>query len=78
MIFKIYSREGCPYCVKVKKVLELAGLDYEENNLDTDYTRDDFYEKFGPLATFPRVTLNEELIGGCTETIKYLREKDLV
>jgi glutaredoxin len=64
--------------VKVKKVLDLAGLNYEENILDTDYTRDEFYEKFGPLATFPRVTLNEELIGGCTETIKYLREKDLV
>ena len=26
--FTVYSKEGCPYCVKVQKVLELAGLNH--------------------------------------------------
>jgi len=29
-------------------------------------------------STFPRVVKDDELIGGCMETVKYLREQKLV
>jgi len=29
MNFTIYSKDGCPYCSKVQRVLELANLQYE-------------------------------------------------
>ena len=78
MTYTIYSRDGCPYCVKVQQVLQLAELNYEVYKLGQDFSREEFYEKFGQGSTFPRVVLGEELLGGCSETVKYLREQKLV
>lgn len=78
MTYKIYSRDGCPYCVKVEQVLQLAELKHVVYKLGTDFTREEFYEQFGQGSTFPRVVLGEELLGGCAETVKYLREQKLV
>ena len=78
MTYKIYSRDGCPYCGKVQQVLQLAELKHVVYKLGTDFTREEFYEQFGQGSTFPRVVLGEELLGGCSETVKYLREQKLV
>jgi glutaredoxin len=78
MTFTVYSKQGCPYCVKVIRALQLSEQKYVELKLDRDFTRPEFIGKFG-RTTFPRVLLNNEtLIGGCTETVKYLRENNLV
>ena len=77
-MFTIYSKKGCPYCTKVEQVLQLAELKYVVYQLGVDYTKDQFYEKFGHSSTFPRVFKDENIIGGCTETVKYLREQKLV
>ena len=77
-MYTIYTRDGCPYCSKVEQVLQLAELKYVVNKLGHDFDRTEFYEKFGQGSTFPRVVKDGELIGGCTETVKYLREQKLV
>tara|TARA_B000000532_G_C18703279_1_gene334931 strand:- start:437 stop:682 length:246 start_codon:yes stop_codon:yes gene_type:complete len=76
--YQVYSKIGCPYCTKVKSVLELAELRFVEYKLGRDFTREEFYSHFGEGATFPRVKLDDTLIGGCTETVKYLKENNLV
>ena len=78
MTFTVYSKDGCPYCTKVEQVLQLAELKYVIYKLNRDFTREEFYEKFGKGTTFPRVLRDDTLIGGCTETVKYLREQKLV
>tara|TARA_A100001515_G_C4464453_1_gene174741 strand:- start:101 stop:337 length:237 start_codon:yes stop_codon:yes gene_type:complete len=78
MTFTIYSKDGCPYCTKVQQVLKLAELKHVVYKLDTDYSREEFYEKFGMGSTFPQVVLDDLNIGGCQETVKYLRENKLV
>ena len=78
MTFTVYSRNGCPYCDKVQQVLELAEIKHVIYKLDRDFTRQEFYDKFGRGSTFPRVVKDDELIGGCMETVKYLREQKLV
>jgi glutaredoxin-related protein len=35
--------------------------------LDTDFTREQMFEKFPSARTFPQITVNGELIGGYTE-----------
>ena len=47
MKFKIYSKTNCPYCYKVKQVMELTSSDFIEYTLDKDFTRTEFYDKFG-------------------------------
>ena len=78
MTFTVYSKDGCPYCTKVEQVLKLAELKHIIYKLDTDYTRQEFYEKFGKGSTFPRVVCDDKTIGGCMETVQYLRENKLV
>jgi glutaredoxin 3 len=75
MIITIYSKDGCPYCEKVRTVVELAQFKYVEYKLNTDFSSKEFYSEFGEAATFPRVLVNADLIGGCVETIQYLKDK---
>ena len=76
--FTVYSREGCPYCTKVVQVLKLAGLNHVVYKLGEDFERDAFYGQFGEGSTFPQVVLDQTNLGGCTETVQFLKEKQLV
>ena len=78
MNFTIYSKENCPYCYKVKTVLELTGSEYKVLELGEDFSKEDFYSKFGEGSTFPQVLCNEEALGGCVDTIKFLRERQVI
>jgi len=78
MNFTVYSKDNCPFCYKVKQVLELTGNKYVEYNLNEDFTKEEFYEKFGEGSTFPQVMYNNEKIGGSVGTIQFLKEKQLV
>jgi glutaredoxin len=46
--------------------------------LDEDFTRQQFIDEFGLGSTFPQVILNDQKLGGCVDTVKYLRENNLV
>ena len=78
MNFTVYSRDGCPYCTKIQEVLQLAELRHVIYKLDWDFDRDSFYDQFGQGSTFPQVVLNTENLGGCTDTVQYLKENNLV
>mgnify|MGYP001236913235 FL=1 len=78
MNFTVYSKDGCPFCSKVKQVLELANLNFVVYDLGKDFNREAFYEEFGSKSTFPQVTVNGKKLGGCTETVKYLRSHNFV
>ena len=76
--FTVYSKDGCPYCDKVQEVLKLAGLNFVTYKLGKNFDKKSFYGEFGEGATFPQVVLNGEKLGGCSNTVKYLQEKQLV
>ena len=79
MNFVIYSKDGCPFCTKIQQVMQLIELKHVIYKLNRDFTREEFYEEFGLGSTFPQVVLNEnEKLGGCTETVKYLQEQNLI
>ncbi len=78
MNFTVYSRDGCPYCTKIQEVLQLAELKHVIYKLDRDFDKESFYQQFGQGSTFPQVVLNGDNLGGCTETVSYLRENNLV
>jgi len=78
MTFVVYSKDGCPYCSKVQQVLKLAGKKYVTYKLGTDFTREQFYNEFGQGSTFPQVLYEGKKLGGCTDTVKYLTENNLI
>jgi glutaredoxin 3 len=77
-MYTIYTRDGCPYCTQVKQVLAGIGASYTELSLNSNFTREQFVEQFGAGATFPRVIKDGHLLGGCNETVVYLRNQGLV
>lgn len=78
MKFTVYSKEGCPYCTKIQQVLELTNLQHVVYKLNVDFTREEFYSEFGEGSTFPQVVLNDiQHLGGCSDTVQYLKEQNL-
>tara|TARA_Y100001938_G_C7968266_1_gene367995 strand:- start:286 stop:528 length:243 start_codon:yes stop_codon:yes gene_type:complete len=78
MNFAVYSKEGCPYCDKIKKVLTLTNLKYVVYNLDEHFDKKSFYGEFGEGATFPQVVVDGKKLGGCVDSIKFLKEKKVI
>jgi glutaredoxin len=78
MNFTVYSKENCPYCTKVKQVLELTECKHVVYILDQDFTKEEFYSEFGQGSTFPQVICDTKKLGGCVDTIKFLKEQQIV
>ena len=78
MNFIVYSKDECPYCYKVKQVLELTGSNFVVYNLNEHFTKEEFYSEFGEGSTFPQVICNEKKLGGSVDTIKFLKEQQII
>ncbi len=78
MNFAVYSKDGCPYCDKIKQVLDLTKTSYVVYNLGEQFDKKSFYDEFGEGATFPQVSVDGKKLGGCVETIEYLKEKQII
>jgi len=76
--FTVYSKKGCPYCDKVKQILELTESNFVVYTLGERFNRDQFYDEFGEGSTFPQVTCNGKKLGGSIETIRYLKEQKIL
>jgi hypothetical protein len=53
-------------------------ISYTEKQLNRDFSREEFYAQFGKGSTFPQVLKETVRLGGCTETVRYLRENNLI
>ena len=84
MNFIVYSKPGCPYCEKVIQVFTLTEQKFVEYKLGRDFNANEFYGEFGQGTSFPQIVVNEVTpgsqtkIGGCSETIKFLKENKVL
>ena len=56
----------------------MTGKQFVEYKLDRDFTREEFYDKFGNGSTFPQVLCDDQKLGGCSDTIQFLREEKVI
>ncbi|MFY7931794.1 MAG: glutathione peroxidase [Microcystis aeruginosa] len=70
-LVSLFSKVGCPYCLRAKKMLEEKGLQYEEIILGRDATSRSLRAMSGNTTT-PQVFINGQLIGGSEELAAYL------
>ena len=70
----IFSKENCSYCLYVKKLFDELNLEYTEFTLGEHFAKADHYKKFGMNATFPKVEVDEEVIGGARDTVVWLKK----
>ena len=43
----VYSKTNCPYCDKVKQLLDILEINYVSYTLDVDFDRQQFIKEFG-------------------------------
>tara|TARA_B100001996_G_scaffold98289_1_gene73559 strand:+ start:614 stop:856 length:243 start_codon:yes stop_codon:yes gene_type:complete len=78
MNFTVFSKDGCPYCEKIKKVLELTESKYVVYTLGNQFDKKAFHGEFGEGSTFPQIVCDGKKLGGCVDTIKYLKENKII
>jgi glutaredoxin 3 len=64
----VYTTTACPYCTRVKRLLDAKGLAYDEVNLGRDPEGRMALAGRTGMMTFPQVLIGEQLIGGFEET----------
>ena len=67
----VFSREGCPYCIRAKGLLNDANIPFEELVLNRDYKESTLRAVSG-TSTVPQVFINGNYIGGSEDLEKYL------
>jgi glutaredoxin-like protein len=71
----VFSRAGCPFCVRTKGMLREAGIRFEELVLNRDYTEATLRAVAG-RSTVPQVFINGDCIGGSEELEQYLNKAE--
>ena len=63
----VWSKNGCPYCDQAKNLLKMKGIEYEERNINTDWTKEQLLEAVPTARTLPQIFLDGEHVGGFSE-----------
>ncbi|MCW9079827.1 MAG: glutathione peroxidase [Gammaproteobacteria bacterium] len=69
----VFTREGCPYCVRAKGMLHDAGIQFDELVLNRDYGEVTLRAVAG-VSRVPQVFINGAHVGGSDELETYLAE----
>lgn len=69
----VFSRDGCPYCVRAKGMLHDADIQFEELVLNRDFHESTIRAVSG-RTTVPQIFINGEYIGGSEELEQYLND----
>ena len=67
----VFSRPGCPFCVRAKGLLSDAGVEFEELVLNKDFSESTIRAVSGQTA-LPQVFVDGELVGGSEELEVFL------
>lgn len=70
---KIITRDECTYCHQAMKLLKSRDIPFEELHIGLDVTREYVLESYPTQKLLPVVLVNDELVGGYTELVEYLR-----
>jgi glutaredoxin len=63
----VWSKNQCPFCDQAKNLLKMKGIEFEERNVSTDWTKEQLLESVPNARTVPQIFLDDQLIGGFNE-----------
>jgi len=73
----VWSKYNCPFCVRAKHALTEKGLEYEERIIGEDWSKEQLLEMVPDARSVPQIIIDEKVIGGYTEMVKYLNTLDI-
>jgi glutaredoxin 3 len=63
----VWTKPNCPNCDQAKALLKNKGIEYEERNIGTDWTKEQLLEAVPTARAVPQIFMGEEYVGGYTE-----------
>lgn len=70
----VWSKNQCPFCVQAKALLDSKGIEYEERNVNKDWTKEQLLEVVPTARTLPQIFIDDKLIGGFNELRKHFQK----
>ena len=70
----VWSKNSCPFCVQAKSLLTQKGIEFEERNIETNWSKEQLLEAVPTARTLPQIFLDDQLVGGFNELRKHLQE----
>ena len=65
---EIYTKWGCPYCVRAKALLAAKGVAFEEYDITMGGPRrDEMRERVPGANTVPQIIIDGQAVGGCDD-----------
>ena len=62
---EIYTKWGCPYCIRAKSLLDSKGVSYEEYDITMGGPkRAEMQQRVPGAMTVPQILVNDEPLGG--------------
>ena len=69
----VWSKDQCSFCVQAKNLLNSKNIEFEERNINHNYTREQLLEAVPNARTVPQIFIDDKLIGGFTELRQHLQ-----
>lgn len=65
---EIYTKWGCPYCVRAKELLERKGVEFTEYDVTMGGPlKAEMVDRAAGRTTVPQIFINDRHIGGCDD-----------
>jgi glutaredoxin 3 len=75
---EIYTKFGCPYCARAKRLLEEKGVDYEEYEINSERgKREEMLERANGRTTVPQIFIDGRHVGGSDDLAELERNGQL-
>jgi glutaredoxin 3 len=68
----VWSKDQCSYCTQAKALLKSRNIEFEERNIQHDWTKEQLLEAVPNARTVPQIFLDDKLVGGFTELQTYI------
>ena len=76
--YKVYMKDDCPYCERVKRLLDLCKLNYTSYNVSDPEVRKEFDYYFPDITSVPQILYNGTIIGDSIKFVAHLKELKLI
>lgn len=69
----IWSKENCTFCDQAKALLTQQGIEWEERQIGSGWTKEDLLAEVPQARSVPQIFLDGEYVGGFQELKRKLQ-----
>ena len=73
----LFTKPGCPYCVRAKTLLTQLGLDYEERDVKASSRNANASVSFSGVSTVPQIFIGDYPISGAKDLVRLQKSQRL-